>query len=182
MYLDIFICLFILLSAFLGWRKGFMRNILGFIASIISLVIAIFASKPLAGLLDKWFNFSEHLSKLIKGQGSFLNFLICIIVIYTIVYLIFFFINRAIRKAKEEHKTLDKADKIAGIFLGIAKGFLSICMMLLTLYFLSVIPFMGKVVDWLLNKGVIGKFMYETTAKLIAPIFGALEAFIKNHL
>jgi len=180
MYLDIIICLFLLLSAFLGWRKGFMRSIVGFVASIISLVIAIFAAKPLAKLFDNWFSLSEHLSSVIKGQGSFLNFLICIILIYTIVYLIFFFVHRAIRKAKEKNRTLDKADKIAGIFLGIAKGILSICMTLLTLHLLSAIPFMEDVTNWLLNKSVIGEFFYNLTAKIVTPILSALEAAVKG--
>jgi len=176
MYLDIVICLFLALCAFLGWRKGFMRSIVGFVASIISLVAAIFAAKPLANLFDKWFNLSAHLG----GQGRFINFLICIVLIYTIIYLIFFFVHRAIKKAKQDNKTLDKADKIAGIFLGLVKGTLSICMTLLTLYFLSVIPFMEKVVEWLLNKSAIGRFFYDLTVKIITPILGAVEAAIKG--
>jgi len=182
MYLDIAICLILALSAFLGWRRGFMRGILGFTASIISLVAAIFTARPLAKLLDRWFNLSEHLSSLIKGQGSFLNFLLCIILIYATIYLIFFFVHRAIRKVKEKNKRLDKVDKIAGILLGLAKGTLSICMALLALYLLSSIPFMDKAVDWMLNKSTIGKFMYGITADIVAPIFGAIESAIKDRL
>ena len=157
-----------MLGAYLGWRKGFLRGVLGFAAAIVSLTVAILCAKPLARLLDKWFGFSG-------AVGALPNMLICGVVVYLLIWFAFFIVMRFVRRAKEKNKKLDKADKIGGIFLGIAKTLVSVSMFFLTLYLMSSVPFASKIGDWLLKGSVIGQFIYDVTLKIVVPIWKALE-------
>ena len=54
MYLDIGLCLFLVVCMILGWFKGFMCGIVGFISGALSFVAAMFTAKPLAKLLGNF--------------------------------------------------------------------------------------------------------------------------------
>jgi len=155
-----------------------MAGVVGFVSAILSLVIAFFTAKPLARLLDRWFDLSAHLGGLINGQGAFINFLISFVIIYIIVRVIFIIVARYINRIKRDNKTFENIDKSIGIVLGLGKGLLSICTLFISLYFASAIPFIGDMlVNWIFNGSYVGRFIYDLTAKIIVPLFGSLQAF-----
>jgi uncharacterized membrane protein required for colicin V production len=176
MYLDIGICVFLLLSVALGWYKGFMCGIVSFVSGLVSFMVAIFTASPVAGLMNRWFGLSAEFDKILDGKGQFINVLICGIVVYLVCRLVFFFIARFIRKIKDRSKVIDKVDKIAGLFLGAAKGFVSIAGIFVMLYLLTSVPFVNSAVDWLLQNSAVGKFFYEASIKYVVPLLGNLTA------
>jgi len=163
MYLDIAVCLLMLVSMFLGWRRGFLRGCLGFISSLVGFVAVIFIAGPMAGSLGTWINAAPWLLTIIS----------CVI-IFAVVWIVFFILGRFVKRIKRDSKALDKADKIGGIFLGAAKFFVSLCMTFVSLHLLTGIPFMVDVCDWLFSGSVICRPIYDLTVDIIVPLFGPL--------
>jgi len=177
MYLDIAICLILGLFLFLGWRTGLLRGLIGFVASTAALIIAIFNAKPLAKFLDKQVNLANHLGDLTGGNGKFISTLVCGVIIYILIRLLFFIISKVIKNVKEKSKAIDTIDKVLGLVLGTAKFLLVLCMVFIPIYLLSSISFIEKAINtWLLDKSVIGKFFYNLVIDLIIPLFGDLNA------
>jgi uncharacterized membrane protein required for colicin V production len=178
MYLDIAVVLIIFISAFVGWHVGFMRGLLGFFSNILSAVVAISCANPVAGVLDAWFGVSKYLGRLVSGQGKFITVLICAIVIYAFVRLLFFLLSRLALLIKKKDKKFDTADKIGGVFLGVVKSVFSMCLFCVTFYLLTAVPFMGAAVDWFFKGSTVGSFIYDITVEIIMPIFGSVQAAI----
>ena len=174
MYLDIAICIYLVICIAIGFWRGFMRGIIGFISGTLSFMAAFFMAKPLAKLAQNWFGMSKALNKILTNNGNFLSMLIWGIIVYLICRLIFYFIGKVIKRIKERNAGIDVADRIGGIFLGLAKGIFSIAMIFVTLYLMSSIPLVDKLADWLLKGSHIGKFIYGLTEKLVIPWFGEM--------
>ena len=153
-----------------------MAAVVGFVSGLLSFAIAVFSARPLANLMDKWFNMSASFSGFLSGNGRFISLLICGGVVYLICRLVFWVIAKFIIKIKEGNKVIDKMDKIAGLVLGIAKCIVSVCMMFVTIHLLTSIGFMATFRDWLLNGSYIGSFIYGLVERLIFPLLGDLLA------
>ena len=169
MYLDIGLGVFLLLFMFLGWRKGFMCGILGFVAGVLALVVAIFAAKPISGL--------THLSDKTKY-----GVLICGVAIYIFIRLLFWGIMRLVKRAKKKNKKIDRADRIGGIFLGIAKYAVAVVSLFIFVYLLSVVPFVDKSVDWLLKGSHVGRPILNLVVKYIIPFLGSVTTSVVGRL
>ena len=187
MVLDIVIGVLLLLFVAFGYWKGFMNGVIGFVASAISLVIALFLAKPMANLADSWFNLSKVLGDAIMTSlGRPLNILICGVIAYILVRILFFFLTRMVKRVKEENKAIDVIDKVLGLFLGFAKFSLMICTLFIVITLLQDIPLLGKFLNpegWFFKDSHLGKFIYEDIfLKLLWPALdpkkdGLLAAF-----
>jgi uncharacterized membrane protein required for colicin V production len=178
MYLDIGLSVFLFVCLALGWFKGFLNGIIGFVSGVLSLAAAIVLAKRVSNLLDKWFHIVAELNKLVKGTGPWLSVLLCGIAIYLLCRLFFWGTAKAIRKFKEDHKLIDQIDRIAGLFLGLAKCALGVSILFIVVYLLSSIPFMSHTVDWFLKGSKIGKYLYDNVVKFIIPLIGGIKAAI----
>ena len=178
MWLDIGICIFILLSVFIGWRVGFMRLIIGFISSVLTFAAVLFLTRPAATLANKWFNLAGKLNSAVSGGGKILSLAICGIAIYITVWLIFWVISLIVKLLKKKHKGIDRADKIAGLFLGTAKALLSIGIFCVFLSLFNVVPFVTGAKTWLFRGSYIGQFIYDTSIKFIGPVIKKLWAVV----
>jgi len=146
-----------------------MNGVVGFVAGVVSFIVAVFTAKPLANMLAGWG---------VNMRSGFL-ILICLVVVYVIVRLLFFVLSRYIKKIKEGNRVIDKTDKIAGVFLGGAKWLMSVIVLLTTLHLLSAAPFIADVRDWLLDSGAIGKAMYRAiVVDFVVPLLGDLAKHV----
>lgn len=66
--LDIVLICFIALMALIGFSKGFINTLLSFIGNLASVLAAFYLAKPLASLLNNWFNLAGTISKNLTSQ------------------------------------------------------------------------------------------------------------------
>jgi uncharacterized membrane protein required for colicin V production len=176
MYLDIVILVVLLVCLALGWRKGFMCGVLGFMSNAISFAIAIFTAKQLAGLLDSLMDFSHTLDGIINGKGYALNVLISGIVIYLFCWLMFFILKRFIKYSKANNKAIDKIDKFAGLLLGVAQCAVLLFISCVLIYLVSQVPFLKTYATYIFysgvpgyDKSIVGLEVYNFIVKYVIP-------------
>lgn len=68
--LDIIVLVLLLLTALIGFWKGFLNSLLSFFSSALSLTCAFFLSKPLASLMNNWFKLGATIGNAISSQIS----------------------------------------------------------------------------------------------------------------
>ncbi|MDR0461904.1 MAG: CvpA family protein [Christensenellaceae bacterium] len=178
MYLDIGISIFLLICLGYGWFKGFMNGVIGFVSGALSLAIAIPSAKGVSKIINKWFGLGKTLDGIIKGAGNWLSILICGIGIYLLCRFFFWGVSRAIKKFKEQYQLVDKVDRIAGLFLGLAKCALGISILFIVVYLLTSIPLMNNSMNWLLKGSKVGSYLYHLVVKFIIPLLRNAKAAI----
>jgi membrane protein required for colicin V production len=109
-YLDIVIIIILVLSAFNGYRKGFVVGIASLAALILGIYVALFFSDVMVALLTDIFSFQS------KYLPIFAFILTFIIVVVAVVY-----IGKTIEKLVDL-LLLGFLNKLAGAALGILKG------------------------------------------------------------
>ena len=181
MYLDIGISIFLFICLALGWFKGFLNGVIGFISGALSLAVAIACAKGVSKVVNKWFHLAAQFDKILKNNGNWICILVCGIGIYLLCRLFFWGTAKAIKKFKEEHKLIDQIDRIAGLFLGLAKCALGLSILFIAVYLLSAIPFMHNTVNWFLKGSRVGKYLYHAVEKFLIPLIGSLKAAILKN-
>jgi len=68
--LDIVLICIIVITALVGFSKGFINTLLSFIGNLASIIAAFFLAKPLASLLNSWFGLSNAISGNLTSQIS----------------------------------------------------------------------------------------------------------------
>jgi len=159
-YLDILICLFLIVCLVVGWFRGFMGAVVGFMAVCLSFMVAFFLARPLANLTGNWFAF-------LGDSSHFMNILICGVIVFLIVRMGFFILSRYIQKLKFESNVIDKTDRIAGVFLGAFKFCFFIFLFFIVVYLLSVIPLVNSTTDWLVRGSRIGNWIFGIVRNII---------------
>ena len=186
MYLDIVILVLLLVFIAIGWRRGFMGSIVGFVSNTISFAVAIFTAKQLAQLLNTLFGFSTMLDPILTGKGETINILISGVIIYAFCALMFFVLKRFIKRVKDENKVVDKIDRFFGLVLGIAQCAVIIVILFTFVYLCTIIPFVQNYVHYIFDTGVpgysssiVGKFIYEFVQQYVIKYsFGILASAI----
>lgn len=62
-WLDIIIIVLVVIMAFIGMYRGFLKSLLHFFGTIVTLVFAIWLSRPFSLLLESWFGLNSALGK-----------------------------------------------------------------------------------------------------------------------
>jgi len=107
-WIDLVIILLIAISAFFGYRKGFLRKLLGIVGILFGFILA----------LNFYLNIAEILGRLIKGNPvavKILSFLLIIAIVFSLAVWLARFIAGI-----NSGTTL--IDKILGVILGILQG------------------------------------------------------------
>jgi membrane protein required for colicin V production len=107
-WIDVVILLIIALSAFLGFRKGFLRKLLGIVGILFGFILA----------LNFYLQLSEVLMRVIKGNpaaAKILSFLLIIAVTFSLAIWLARFIAGI-------NSGTTWVDKILGLFFGFAQG------------------------------------------------------------
>ena len=157
MYLDIAICVILVLCLLVGWHRGFARTILGFVAAALSFILAVVLSRPLTSFFNNVFGM----------PNNFIYVFIIGSVVYIFLRVSFWFAGRFISRVKERSRIVDEVDKVAGILLGFAKFFMLMCVAFIVIHLLSVIPFTSSAVDALFHRSVIGEWFYGIIRRML---------------
>ena len=139
-----------------------MQTVNSFSANLVSFSVAVVTARPLANLVNTLFSIT------VNGIAIF----VCGVIVYLVCRLLFYTLSRYIRKIKEGSPGIDRVDKIAGIFLGFCKFFLTMCMIFVALHLLSAIPFVDRVADRIMKGSVVGDFIFRVIRTLIMPLVG----------
>jgi uncharacterized membrane protein required for colicin V production len=165
MWLDIGICVMLAVCLGLGWFRGLMCGILGFVSGAISFAIAIFSAKPIAKLADNLVHLSKAFNKIGHGEGFALSILACGAVVYAVCRILFWVLSRCIKRLKKENRAIDVLDRVGGVALGAAKFVLAITIFFVVIFILSVIPFIADGAEYFFKGSHIGQFIYDTIVR-----------------
>jgi len=117
-YLDIIMGIFLVLSAFTGFSKGFIEELAGLIALILGIWAAIHFSGLVAGYLTNHLHFTfQHL--------SIASFLITFVIVVILVHVVGFVVSKIIKSA-----SLGFLNRLAGFGFGVIKGALILSVIL----------------------------------------------------
>ena len=61
-WVDIGICVVLLVFAIIGYFRGFLKTLVAFCGTLVTFVVAIFLAKLVGGLLETWFGFNSGLA------------------------------------------------------------------------------------------------------------------------
>ena len=178
MYFDIAIGVVLALFLLMGWVKGFMCGIVGFVANVLSFAIAIFSAAIVSNFVNGFVDLSGYFDTLLAGKGAFISVLACGVAVYVLCRLVFFFINRLIKKIKKTNKAVDKVDKFAGLILGVLKCALLLCTVFVVIYLLSAIPFVHDTIELAFTSGqwesVVARYLYNAVVDYVIPLIGGV--------
>jgi uncharacterized membrane protein required for colicin V production len=166
--LDIILLAFIGLSAFFGFRRGFVASVIRAGSTLLSILLAILLCRPLGRLFSVWFD----------GWGYALSVFVAIVILFIVFKIIFRLVSRffARRKRKNEEsenkvrKVVGKTDAILGLFFGIFYCLLRFCIIFGGLFLLWHIPGLGRAVDWLLSSSYVARWLYWVAVEIVAPM------------
>jgi uncharacterized membrane protein required for colicin V production len=122
-WLDLVILVFVALLTFLGFRKGFLRKVLGIAGLIFGFILAIRFYDLVSNLFLKLTDANESLMRIIA-------FLFIIAAVYSLAIWIARFMTNI-------NPSLSKIDKMAGAILGFVEGLLITSILLVNLSFIN---------------------------------------------
>ncbi len=118
---DIVIALFIVVITLICTVRGFLRSVLKYASTFVSLLVVIFASGPLAGWLDRQFGWCEQIAKwnvpVVTPQT--LLFIMTAIGLFLAVRLLLILVDKLLAFVKERVKTVNVLDHLFGFVFGI---------------------------------------------------------------
>ncbi len=125
-WLDIFIILFLIFSAFVGYDRGFFRGFIGMFSVFIGLLCALFFYHRFAFIFVKVFDIPYEIADL-------MSLVFLLILVSGIIHAIL----EALIEQVKSHIVVKKIDRIAGLIFGLVAGIFIIGGFLI---FLSVLP------------------------------------------
>jgi membrane protein required for colicin V production len=120
-WLDLLIVLLISLSAFFGYRKGFLRKVLGIAGIILGFILAIRFYKPITGMLST-----------MSGSNSSFISVIAFLLVIGIVFGLAVWVARFIAGM---NSGTSLADKILGAITGFLQGLILASVLLVNMSF-----------------------------------------------
>ena len=156
MIIDIIVILFVVLGAYIGYKKGIINVLTSFIAILVSLVLAFLLQMPVANLLRQS-NVGTKLNTtitmfILKGLSFFAIFVIVTIIMFVI---------RGILNIVFDLPILNSINSIGGLGLGALKSILIIYIILALIAFISPIPEISKNVNNGINNTNVVKIVYK---------------------
>jgi membrane protein required for colicin V production len=109
--IDIFFIVLIVIAAIRGYFRGFVTEIFSVAGPILSLLAAIFLSKPV----------SRIITPLSPNGGELGNQIIAFLIVFVVVYLVVFVLQRLLNGLLE-NLHLEGIDRALGVLLGIVEG------------------------------------------------------------
>ncbi|MDR2361850.1 MAG: CvpA family protein [Prevotellaceae bacterium] len=127
-YIDIIIAILLLISIFIGWRQGFIRQLFGLMALFLGLFCAYRFSHFTAHYISDWFEVSEPIT---NGVA----FVVTFIIVLLVVVLVGRFADKIISMV-----AFAFFNRLLGAILSLLKAVLIISVLLLILNIFGLIP------------------------------------------
>lgn len=122
-WLDIVIAVLIALSAVLGFRKGFLRKVLGIAGIILGFILAVRFYKPISGFAGG----------IIKSGSTWIPVL-CFLLVICVVFLLAVWVARFIAGLNSGTANIDK---VLGLFFGFLQGLIIASVLAVNLSFIN---------------------------------------------
>ncbi|MDR1680898.1 MAG: CvpA family protein [Prevotellaceae bacterium] len=127
-YIDIILAILLLISIFMGWRQGFIRQLFGLLALLLGVYCAYRFSHFTAHCISDWFGVSEPVTSGVAFAVTFIVVLLAVVLVgrfadKIISMVAFAFVNR-----------------LLGAILSLLKAVLIIGILLVILNMFSLIP------------------------------------------
>ncbi len=224
-WLDVIVVIIVLIVAFFGLARGFLKSLLKLFGTLVTLIVSILLAKPFSTLLENWFGMSSAIghslepsissavgtdggsipnfflnkfAEILMGQnywqnyaqgsadpafitdfsahiGDIIGVVISVIILYILFRIVIAILER-IFDALTRNRVVGSVDRVLGLVLGLAKGFLMVGIVCVFVYLLSpAIPAFGEWVNNLLAGNPITRtifgWMSSFTDSVLIPWF-----------
>lgn len=175
--IDVVLILGLVAFSYFGWKKGFVKTLLGFASTIISLVFSIVLYNPIAQLISKSFigdfvreNAYDFLSKSLQNGEQLLKTDIKVetasmLVINTISFVVVIILTKIlvgvltkVLDLAAKFPVIKQANKILGAAVGLISGLLTCYIIIGVLKNLSANDTVSQIVEGIENSAIAVKF------------------------
>ena len=176
----------LVISIAIGIVKGLFDSILGLISTALSLVISVFTSKYLSGVVNNLFGLETIFEKKIGGGegltlfgqtlssneiAKFCVWLITTIVIFLIVKLVIFILAKLFEKVSQNSPTISGLNRVLGMVFGLVKGAMVCFALLAVCSIISEVPVLGTTI----KTGI-------ADTKIANAVYKYVDEFVENQL
>ena len=118
---DIVVALAILIAVVICTTRGFLRSVLKYASSFVSLLTVVFATAPLAGWLDRQFGLREVIATwhVPVVSTNTLLYIMTAVGLFFVVRLLLILLDKLLAFVKERVKTINVIDHIFGFLFGL---------------------------------------------------------------
>lgn len=180
-WIDIVVIALVLISAIIGLSKGLFESILSIFGSVLSLFVAIWASKPVAGFLNSLADVNAFFGKLLVDWGvadasgnvkilfktftladasSFVTLIASVILVFILIKLVIWLLSKLFDSATANNSALSGLNRLLGLLFGAAKGLLFVAFGFAIASLVSQVAF-GAQIRAEIEKNTISNFVYK---------------------
>lgn len=180
-WIDIVVIALVLISAIIGLSKGLFESILSIFGTVLSLFVAIWASKPVAGFLNSLANVDGFFANLLVKWGvadtsgnvtilfktfkladaaSFVTLIASVILVFILIKLVIWLLAKLFDSATANNSALSGLNRLLGLIFGAAKGLLFVAFGFAIASLVSQVAF-GTQIRAEIEKNKISNFVYK---------------------
>jgi len=161
MLVDVIFVLLALGFVVLGFFRGALRGLLGFVTVFISIVLSILLGWPIALLLNRWFGWADNI-------GLVALILIVAIVLFIAIRIAVVLLERFVIRLKQRSRALNRVDMIFGLVLGFARFMIYFFILTWILNIAESLGPLSSVPEWLFEDSTIARWFYEMLSHIIS--------------
>jgi len=190
MLIDIITVTLIFIFCIIGIRTGFLRGILSFVTIFASIIIAIFLARPIARVLDSWFNLAEtagnwftgdgNLDTMARNNGLIVLTVFSAIFVFALIRIILWLLRKRIRRLKEDFHTFNRVDQLFGFFFGLFRFIFYTTIVSTFLLVASSLTFLEWLPNWLFEDSTVAYWIYQQCITIMAPLLRLLNPLDGN--
>jgi uncharacterized membrane protein required for colicin V production len=194
MIADVVVVIIVLVNLIIGFKKGFLRCLLGIATTLVSAIVCVFLAKPTASMLDNLFDLSPKFQEWMNGflganTGWYALLLISAVGLFILLRLILIIVDNAVMHIKETMPAVNFFDQALGLFFGLILSVIYLTGLVMSVEFLAGIPFLADITKWLQVDGESGSIIAypiydfiktEITPKVIDLLGWATSSTINN--
>ena len=166
MVVDIIFCLALVGFVALGAFRGALRTLLSFVTVFLSIVGSILLAWPLALLFNRWFGWADR-------YGLVIVILIIAIVLFILIRIGVFLLERFIIRLKLRSRALNRVDTMFGLLIGFARFLLYFFILTWILNLAGNIRPLASIPEWLFDGSTVANWFYTWMSRLINGIGGS---------
>lgn len=175
--IDIIILILLLLGFLIGIKRGFFRQIMRFVGSVLSLIIAYLFTGPLSAVLPTFLPAPDlegtPLLGAINNWGGMIDSLFYSVAAFFILFVvakIVFMILASVLNLAAKIPVLKQMNALAGGVFGFMEAYIVIAILLLIVNFLPV----GTIQEQL-QSSILAELIVSSTLNMLAGLFQSFE-------
>jgi len=185
-FIDLVVVIALILFIVFGIKAGLLRGVLSFISTFVALILSVLLARPVAGLLDNWFDLADSLSALFTGSGPLDNIarsngMLLLIILVGIALFIatkisVFFLKRLAKRLTESNPTINTVDRVLGLGFGIFRFCLWAFSLGTIIFVLSAMNAFSGIEDWIFTDSTLARWIYDRVVDLAIPLLRSIGA------